>query len=107
MKKELSKTQQALALMRNENMTRYAAAKQVGLSPTAVYAAEKREADRQLKDRCPCCDGVLRPRAKVIDIAAAERERVARELEESNKGQTDDELADIIQQVANIIRMMK
>jgi hypothetical protein len=107
MKIELSKTQQALALMRDGKMTRYAAAKQLGLSPSAVYVAEKREADRQLKDRCPCCDGVLRPRAKVIDIAANERERVARELEESNKGQTDDELADIIQQVANIIRMMK
>jgi hypothetical protein len=107
LKKELSRTQQALALMRDEKMTPYAAAKQLGLSPSAIYVAERNEKDRQLKDRCPCCDAVLRPQTKIIDIAAAERERVAQKLEESNKGQTDDELADIIQQVANIIRMMK
>lgn len=50
---ELSKTQQALALLKaHPEMTPYQAAKQAGISKTAVYNALKREKGRA---RCPTC----------------------------------------------------
>jgi predicted ArsR family transcriptional regulator len=56
-----SKTQQALALLKaNPEMTPYQAAKQVGISKTAVYNALNREKGRE---RCPTC-GQLMPEGK-------------------------------------------
>ena len=56
-----SKTQQALDLLKhNPDMTAYAAAKQVGVSKTAVYNALSREKGRA---RCPTC-GQLVPENK-------------------------------------------
>ena len=40
---EMSKTQDALRLMREKEMTPYAAAKEAGITPTTLYAAIKRE----------------------------------------------------------------
>lgn len=51
-----SKTQWALELI-EKGMTPYAAAQEVGISPSAVYRALGR---RQGKDVCPCCGQVVR-----------------------------------------------
>ncbi|MER2541451.1 MAG: hypothetical protein ABTQ26_19590 [Azonexus sp.] len=59
----MSRTQQALALWRS-GQTPYAAAKEVGLSPTALYAAIKREEAKNEKEPCPCC-GTLVPGEKI------------------------------------------
>ena len=59
----MSRTQQALALWRAGH-TPYAAAKEVGLSPTALYAAIKREEAKSEKEACPCC-GSLVPAEKI------------------------------------------
>ena len=53
----LSKTMQALALVLDEGMTVYAAAKQVGVHESAVHRAIKR---REGKDICPHCNQVIR-----------------------------------------------
>lgn len=54
----MSRTQQALALWRAGH-TPYAAAKEVGLSPTALYAAIKREEAKGNMASCPCCGSVV------------------------------------------------
>ncbi|WP_205203101.1 hypothetical protein [Azonexus hydrophilus] len=54
----MSRTQQALALWR-AGYTPYAAAKEVGLSPTALYAAIKREEAKGNMASCPCCGSVV------------------------------------------------
>lgn len=53
----MSRTEQALKLIEEERLTPYAAAKQVGITPTTVYAAMRRqEAARAAgKVSCPCC----------------------------------------------------
>lgn len=54
---EISKTQQALELLKADpTLSAYAAAKQVGISKTAVYNALNREKGR---DRCPTCGQLL------------------------------------------------
>lgn len=54
---EKSKTQQALDLLKsNPDLTPYQAAKQVGISKTAVYTALKREHGRH---RCPTCGQLI------------------------------------------------
>ena len=51
---EMSKTQDALRLMREKGMTPYAAAKEAGITPTTLYAAIKREEARGVLESCPC-----------------------------------------------------
>jgi hypothetical protein len=53
----LSKTMQALALVLDDGMTVYAAAKQVGVHESAVHRAIKR---REGRDICPHCNQVIR-----------------------------------------------
>lgn len=53
----VSKTMQALALVLDEGMTVYAAAKQVGVHESAVHRAIKR---REGKEICPHCNQVIR-----------------------------------------------
>ena len=53
----LSKTMQAVALVLDEGLTVYAAAKQVGVHDSAVHRALKR---REGKTVCPCCNQVIR-----------------------------------------------
>ena len=53
----LSKTMQAVALVLDEGMTVYAAAKQVGVHDSAVHRALKR---RDGKSICQCCGQVIR-----------------------------------------------
>lgn len=52
-----SKTQQAVALVRKGELTPHAAARQLGLHPSAVYRAMIRAKTRPL---CPCCGQVVR-----------------------------------------------
>ena len=53
----ISKTQQALDLLKaNPEMTPYQAAKQIGISKTAVYNALSRERGRS---RCPTCGQLI------------------------------------------------
>lgn len=52
-----SKTMQAVDLVLNQNMTVYAAAKQIGVDQAAVRRALTRRED---KDLCPCCGQVVR-----------------------------------------------
>ena len=56
----MSKTDEALKLV-EEGLTPYAAAKQVGITPTTVYVAMRRiEAARAAgKVPCPCCGTVV------------------------------------------------
>lgn len=61
---EMSKTQDALRLMREKGMTPYAAAKEAGITPTTLYAAIKREEAKGAVERCPCC-GTLVPGEKI------------------------------------------
>lgn len=61
---EMSKTQDALRLMREKGMTPYAAAKEAGITPTTLYAAIKREEARGVLESCPCC-GSLVPAEKI------------------------------------------
>lgn len=58
----VSKTMQALALVLDEGMTVYAAAKQVGVHESAVHRAIKR---REGRDICPHCNQVIRDQAPV------------------------------------------
>lgn len=56
----MSKTQQALAYLReNPDRSVYAAAKANGITPTTLYTAIAREKSRG-RDRCPCCGQVVR-----------------------------------------------
>jgi hypothetical protein len=50
-----SKTMQALALV-DQGLSRYAAAKQVGISESAVHRAFHRRKDKPI---CPCCNQVV------------------------------------------------
>ncbi|MBU1363953.1 MAG: helix-turn-helix domain-containing protein [Gammaproteobacteria bacterium] len=61
---EMSKTQDALRLMREKGLTPYAAAKEVGITPTTLYAAIKREEAKGVITNCPCC-GTLVPGEKI------------------------------------------
>lgn len=53
---DVSKTQQAVDLV-NAGMTPFAAAKQLGIHPSAVYRAMTRAEEKPL---CPCCRQVVR-----------------------------------------------
>lgn len=64
MEMEMSKTQDALQLIREKGLTPYAAAKEVGITPTTLYAAIKREASKMAMSACPCC-GSLVPAEKI------------------------------------------
>lgn len=64
-----TKTDAALAMV-DAGATPYAAAKEQGLSTSAVYRALKRRAERAL---CPCCGHALKPGA-VLKLPAAEAE---------------------------------
>lgn len=64
MENEMSKTQDALRLIREKGMTPYAAAKEVGITPTTLYAAIKREESKKAMEACPCC-GSLVPAEKI------------------------------------------
>ena len=61
---EMSKTQDALRLIREKGMTPYAAAKEAGITPTTLYAAIKREEAKGVLAACPCC-GTLVPAEKI------------------------------------------
>lgn len=61
---DMSKTQDALRLMREMGLTPYAAAKEAGITPTTLYAAIKREESKGAIERCPCC-GTLVPVEKI------------------------------------------
>ncbi len=61
---EMSKTQDALRLMRENGLTPYAAAKEAGITPTTLYAAIKREEAKGAITACPCC-GTLVPGEKI------------------------------------------
>lgn len=61
---EMSKTQDALKLMRDKGLTPYAAAKEAGITPTTLYAAIKREEAKGAIVACPCC-GSLVPAEKI------------------------------------------
>lgn len=55
----MSKTQDALKLMREKGLTPYAAAKEAGITPTTLYAAIKREEAKGALATCPCCGSVV------------------------------------------------
>ena len=56
----MSKTQDALKLMREKGLTPYAAAKEeAGITPTTLYAAIKREEAKGALAICPCCGSVV------------------------------------------------
>lgn len=61
---DMSKTQDALRLMRERGLTPYAAAKEIGITPTTLYAAIKREEAKGNMASCPCC-GSLVPAEKI------------------------------------------
>lgn len=61
---EMSKTQEALRLLREKGLTPYAAAKEAGITPTTLYAAIKREEAKGAMAACPCC-GSLVPAEKI------------------------------------------
>ena len=52
-----SKTMQAVELHETDGISVYAAAKQLGIHPSAVHRAIARRADKKL---CPCCQQVVR-----------------------------------------------
>lgn len=56
---EMSKTQDALRLMREKGLTPYAAAKEAGITPTTLYAAIKREEAKGSVAACPCCGSLV------------------------------------------------
>lgn len=64
MEMEMSKTQDALQLIRDNGLTPYAAAKEVGITPTTLYAAIKREASKMAMAACPCC-GTMVPGERI------------------------------------------
>ncbi len=61
---EMSKTQDALRLIKEKGLTPYAAAKEAGITPTTLYAAIKREEAKGTVAACPCC-GTLVPAEKI------------------------------------------
>lgn len=52
-----SKTMQAVELVTAEGLSAYAAAKQMGINPSAVTRALQRREDKSI---CPCCGQVVR-----------------------------------------------
>jgi hypothetical protein len=54
-----SKTQQALRLMQSSGCSAYAAAKQIGIHPSVITRAKKRNS----KPHCPCCGQALQVKA--------------------------------------------
>lgn len=56
---EMSKTQEALRLLREKGLTPYAAAKEVGITPTTLYTAIKREEAKGAMAACPCCGSMV------------------------------------------------
>lgn len=57
-----NRTAEALELMRNNpGMTVYAAAKQVGISATTLYAGKARAERNAGKVQCPCCGTMVEP----------------------------------------------
>lgn len=57
-----SRTMKALDLVLIDGLTAYAAAKQVGINPSAVTRALQRREDKPL---CPCCGQIVREGFKV------------------------------------------
>lgn len=57
-----SKTMQALDMVLIDGMTAYAAAKKVGINPSAVTRAIQRREDKKI---CPCCGQIVREGFKV------------------------------------------
>lgn len=55
----MSKTQDALRLMREKGLTPYAAAKEAGITPTTLYAAIRREEAKGAMEPCPCCGSLV------------------------------------------------
>jgi transposase-like protein len=55
----MSKTQDALRLIKDKGMTPYAAAREVGITPTTLYAAIRREEAKGAMAACPCCGTVV------------------------------------------------
>jgi hypothetical protein len=55
----MSKTQEAIRLMREKGITPYAAAKEVGITPTTLYTGLKREEAKGTMKPCPCCGSVV------------------------------------------------
>lgn len=56
---EMSKTQDALRLIKEKGLTPYAAAKEAGITPTTLYAAIRREEAKGVLQPCPCCGTVV------------------------------------------------
>lgn len=52
-----SKTMQAMDLIKEEGLSAYAAAKRLGINPSAVTRALQRREDKAI---CPCCGQVVR-----------------------------------------------
>lgn len=52
-----SKTQQAVDLVLRDGLAPFAAARQVGIHPSAVYRAMTRASEKPI---CPCCNQVVR-----------------------------------------------
>lgn len=65
----MSKTQEALLLIREKGLTPYAAAKEVGITPTTLYTAIKREEAKKIQEICPCCGQFVREGFKVNHAA--------------------------------------
>lgn len=61
---DMSKTQEALRLIREKGLTPYAAAKEAGITPTTLYQAIKREEAKGTMAACPCC-GSMVPAEKI------------------------------------------
>ncbi|MFZ3017127.1 MAG: hypothetical protein WA056_01570 [Gallionella sp.] len=55
----MSKTQDALRMMREKGLTPYAAAKEAGITPTTLYAAIRREEAKGAMEACPCCGSLV------------------------------------------------
>ncbi|MDD2743005.1 MAG: hypothetical protein PHV02_12070 [Rhodocyclaceae bacterium] len=55
----MSKTQDALRLIKDKGLTPYAAAKEAGITPTTLYAAIRREEAKGAMASCPCCGTVV------------------------------------------------
>lgn len=56
---DMSKTQDALRLMRDKGLSAYAAAREAGITPTTLYAAIRREEAKGAMATCPCCGSLV------------------------------------------------
>ncbi|MEY4591768.1 MAG: hypothetical protein RIR18_663 [Pseudomonadota bacterium] len=66
---EKSKTQQAIELV-DAGIKPFAAAKQVELSPNALYLALKKRREQQQMAKCPCCGSVVPEKQIKRDLAS-------------------------------------